>query len=175
MRGRDTPMCGRLWRAPYWRPGSQLRHVPWLGIELVALCFEGCTQSTEPHQPGCIFKVLKFSVQENPNLGLRTLLQPFLGGHRPVGTAAQDGERTAAHNRQNITGRKAAASAENGQVLSGFESTLKSMSQLSKTPVLSGVQPGKGNPCVIWCFLVTLRTWVPVYQWRALLSLVKLC
>ena len=31
-RGRETSMCGCLSRAPYWGPGPQPRHVPWLGI-----------------------------------------------------------------------------------------------------------------------------------------------
>ena len=48
-RGRETSMCGCLSHAPYWGPGRQPRHVPWLGIEPVTLWF---TQSTEPHQPG---------------------------------------------------------------------------------------------------------------------------
>ena len=26
-------MCGCLWHAPYWGPGLQPRHVPWLGIQ----------------------------------------------------------------------------------------------------------------------------------------------
>ena len=32
-------MCGCLSCTPYRGPGLQLRHVPWLGIELVTLCF----------------------------------------------------------------------------------------------------------------------------------------
>ena len=34
-------MCGCLSQAPYWGPGPQPRHVLWLGIELVTLCFTG--------------------------------------------------------------------------------------------------------------------------------------
>ena len=34
-------MCGCLSRTPYWGPGLQPRHVPWLGIELVTLWFTG--------------------------------------------------------------------------------------------------------------------------------------
>ena len=26
--GEETSMCGCLWRAPYWGPGQQHRHVP---------------------------------------------------------------------------------------------------------------------------------------------------
>ena len=49
--GRGTSMCGCLLRTPYWGPGLQLRHVPWLGIEPVTLWFAACAQSTELHQP----------------------------------------------------------------------------------------------------------------------------
>ena len=35
---RETWMCGCLSCAPYWGPGLQPRHVPWLGIEPVILC-----------------------------------------------------------------------------------------------------------------------------------------
>ena len=35
-------MCGCLSHAPYWGPGPQPRHVPWLEIELVTLwCADG--------------------------------------------------------------------------------------------------------------------------------------
>ena len=34
-------MCGCLSLAPYWGPGPQPSHVPWLGIELVTLWFTG--------------------------------------------------------------------------------------------------------------------------------------
>ena len=34
-------MCGCLLRTPYWGPGRQPRHVPWLGRELVTLWFAG--------------------------------------------------------------------------------------------------------------------------------------
>ena len=40
-RGRETSMCGCLSCAPYWGPGTQPRHVPWLGIEPVTLWFAG--------------------------------------------------------------------------------------------------------------------------------------
>ena len=40
-RGRETSVCGCLSCAPYWWPGLQPRHVPWLGIKLVTLCFAG--------------------------------------------------------------------------------------------------------------------------------------
>ena len=36
---------------PHWGPGPQARHVPWLGIEPVTLCFAAHSQSTELHQP----------------------------------------------------------------------------------------------------------------------------
>ena len=34
-------MCGRLLSTPYWGPGPQPRHVPWLGIELATLWLTG--------------------------------------------------------------------------------------------------------------------------------------
>ena len=40
-RGRETSMCGCLFRAPHWGPGPQPRHVPWLGIEPATLWFTG--------------------------------------------------------------------------------------------------------------------------------------
>ena len=40
-KGRYTWMCGCLLSAPYWGPGLQPRHVPWLGIKLVTLWFSG--------------------------------------------------------------------------------------------------------------------------------------
>ena len=40
-RGRETSMCGCLSYTPYWGPGPQPRHVPWLGIELATLWFTG--------------------------------------------------------------------------------------------------------------------------------------
>ena len=40
-RERETSMCGCLSRTPYWGPGPQPRHVPWLGIEPMALWFAG--------------------------------------------------------------------------------------------------------------------------------------
>ena len=43
-KGRDASMCGCrgcLLSAPYWGPGLQLRHVPWLGIKLVTFWFTG--------------------------------------------------------------------------------------------------------------------------------------
>ena len=38
---RETSMCGCLLCAPYWGPGPQPRHVPWLGIEQMTLSFPG--------------------------------------------------------------------------------------------------------------------------------------
>ena len=40
-RGRETSMCCCLLCAPYWGPGLQPRHVPWLGIKPVTLRFTG--------------------------------------------------------------------------------------------------------------------------------------
>ena len=40
-RGRETSVCGCLLCALYWGPDLQPRHVPWLGIEPVTLCFTG--------------------------------------------------------------------------------------------------------------------------------------
>ena len=38
-RGRQTSMCGCLSSTPYWGPGRQPRHVPWLGIEPATVWF----------------------------------------------------------------------------------------------------------------------------------------
>ena len=38
-RGREISMCGCLSCVPYWGPGLQPRHVPWLEIKPVTLCF----------------------------------------------------------------------------------------------------------------------------------------
>ena len=40
-RGREISMCGCLSSAPYWPPGLQPRHMPWLGIEPATLWFTG--------------------------------------------------------------------------------------------------------------------------------------
>ena len=39
--GRETSLCGCLLHAPYWRPGSQPRPAPWLGMEPVNFWFTG--------------------------------------------------------------------------------------------------------------------------------------
>ena len=49
---RETSMCGCLLCAPYWGPGLQPRHVPWLGIEPVTHWFTGQHSIHDPHQPG---------------------------------------------------------------------------------------------------------------------------
>ena len=51
-------MQGCLWHAPYWGPGPQPRHVPWLGIEPVTLWFASwCSVHwATPAGPTCIFK-----------------------------------------------------------------------------------------------------------------------
>ena len=60
-------MCGCLSRAPYWGPGLQPRHVPWLGIDLATLWFAGrcsihwATPATANHS------ILK-SVCDNSNI-----------------------------------------------------------------------------------------------------------
>ena len=40
-RGRETSMCGWLSCTPYWGPGPQPQHVPWLGLKLVTFWFAG--------------------------------------------------------------------------------------------------------------------------------------
>ena len=41
-KGRERKsLCGCLSHAPHWGPGSQPRHVPWLGVKMVTLCFAG--------------------------------------------------------------------------------------------------------------------------------------
>ena len=39
---RETSSCGCLSCAPYWGPGLQPKHAPWLGIELMTLSFACC-------------------------------------------------------------------------------------------------------------------------------------
>ena len=51
-RGRETSICSCLSHTPYWRPGPQPRHVPWLELNWRAFGLQACTQSTDPHQPG---------------------------------------------------------------------------------------------------------------------------
>ena len=51
-------MCGCLSHGPYWGPGQQPRHVPWLGIEPATLWFAAHAQSTELHQPGRVTYLL---------------------------------------------------------------------------------------------------------------------
>ena len=52
-------MCGCLSCAPYWGPGPQPRHVPWLGIELAALWFTGLRSIhwAPPARPGLYFLI----------------------------------------------------------------------------------------------------------------------
>ena len=38
---KERNMCGCLWHSPYWAPGLQPRHVPWLGIKLATPWFVG--------------------------------------------------------------------------------------------------------------------------------------
>ena len=57
-------MCGCLLCGPHWGPGQQPRQVPWLGIELATLWFTASAQSTEPHQPGLIIRLLSRTIQE---------------------------------------------------------------------------------------------------------------
>ena len=40
-KGKETSVCGCLLCAPYWGPGPQPRHVPWLVIEPVIFWFTG--------------------------------------------------------------------------------------------------------------------------------------
>ena len=40
-KGRETSMCDCLSCTPYWRPGLQPSHVPWVGIEPATLWFTG--------------------------------------------------------------------------------------------------------------------------------------
>ena len=57
---RDT-WIGSFSHAPYWGPGQQPRHMPWLGTELVTFWFTGWAQSTEPHQPG-LHQILSLNI-----------------------------------------------------------------------------------------------------------------
>ena len=64
-RGRETLICGCLSHAPYWGPGLQPRHVPWLGIEPVTLWFAGYSQSTKPHQPRLVVVLFSRNLIDN--------------------------------------------------------------------------------------------------------------
>ena len=48
---------------PYWGPGPQPRHVPWLAIKPATLWFAAHTQFTELHQPGpkCLLQLVEMS------------------------------------------------------------------------------------------------------------------
>ena len=50
--GRERSMCACLLCAPYWGPGLQHRHVPWLELNWWPFGSQACALSTEPHQPG---------------------------------------------------------------------------------------------------------------------------
>ena len=60
-------MCGCLSHDPYWGPGVQPRHVPWLGIEPVTLGFAGwhsihwATQQPE-HFPYIFLLIYEYSL-----------------------------------------------------------------------------------------------------------------
>ena len=54
-------MCGCVSRAPYGGPGSQPRHVPWLGIKPVTLWFAYPCSITELHQPWLVCSFLLLS------------------------------------------------------------------------------------------------------------------
>ena len=54
-REKETSICSCFSHAPYWGPGLQPRHVPWLGINWISRqpCgSQAGTQSTDLHQPG---------------------------------------------------------------------------------------------------------------------------
>ena len=65
-RGRETSMCERninwlLSHTPYWRPGPQPRHVPWLGIELANFWFAGQHSIHWAPPAGDVFPLKVFS------------------------------------------------------------------------------------------------------------------
>ena len=65
-KGKETSVCGCLWRGPHWGPGLQPRHVPLLGIKPATLWFTACAQSTELHQPGPVTAFLiKISTEKS--------------------------------------------------------------------------------------------------------------
>ena len=72
-RGRETSVCGCVSHMPYWGPGPQPRHVPWLGIEPATLCFPGqwASQSNELHQPGPDWFSLKVAENIGGNMVIR--------------------------------------------------------------------------------------------------------
>ena len=63
-------MCGCLLHTPYWRPGPQPRHVPWLEIEPGPFGSQASAQSMEPHQPGLFdsfYDILEKEKLDNKN------------------------------------------------------------------------------------------------------------
>ena len=61
-------MCGYLLHAPYWGPG--LLPVPWLGVELMTLCFTGWHSvhwATPARAKGLFFKCIKVKMERKPN------------------------------------------------------------------------------------------------------------
>ena len=61
---RETSMCDCLSCTPYWRPGLQPSHMPWLGINWGPFGLQAITQSSEPHQPGLEMSFLKYHIEE---------------------------------------------------------------------------------------------------------------
>ena len=70
-------MCGCLSCAPYWGPGPQPRHVPWLGLELATLWSAAHTQSTGLLQPGLKIKPLYTQILNHYTIPLK-LIQCYL-------------------------------------------------------------------------------------------------
>ena len=64
--GRETSMCGCLSRAPYWGPGPQPRHVPWLGFELITPLVHRLAPNSLSHtSQGYQFLLLKTLFNKN--------------------------------------------------------------------------------------------------------------
>ena len=76
-RGKETSMCGCLLCAPYWVPGPQSRHMPWLGIGLVTLWLAGWRSIhwTTPARASVHFNVVLYHVNVISRVAEVTLLK----------------------------------------------------------------------------------------------------
>ena len=95
-KGRETSMCGCLLSAPYWGPGPQPRHAPWLGIKPVTLWFTGwCSmhRATPVRVPGAfLLRCYLFTFRErwregergDRNISLRETLQSIASRTPPA-------------------------------------------------------------------------------------------
>ena len=71
-------MCDYFLCAPYWGPGPQPRHVPWLGIQPAMLWFAGRHSTTEPHQPWLNSTVLQLAFELRSSLSPHTVFAYYV-------------------------------------------------------------------------------------------------